>query len=119
MRKQTTMILTVGEGQDAGTLSANLSETAVGDLPQMGVQTAVTTSWAALELGGVTVPDWLMVKNADATNYVELAIDNAGTNKIAKLTAGRAALFPPIAGVTYYVQAHTANCKVRVLAAPA
>jgi hypothetical protein len=38
-----------------------------------------TAAGTALTLGAVTVPGWSFFKNLDATNYVEIGDDNAGT----------------------------------------
>lgn len=75
----------------------------------------VGTSAEVLEMTDITgVPGYLLVKNLDATNYVELALDSGMTDKICKLLAGQVALFPP-STATIYALANTASCRVEVL----
>jgi hypothetical protein len=49
--------------------------------------------------------------NADATNYIEFALDDQGTNKFAKLLKNEPMSFPPATGnPTIYARANTAAC---------
>jgi hypothetical protein len=81
-----------------------------------GKPVTVTTSWTAVPLDLLGSFDLLMVKNTDATNYVELATANDGTHKFAKLTPGRAVFFPPNSASTIYWKANVASCVCNVVA---
>ncbi|HAX91569.1 MAG TPA: hypothetical protein DCY07_05085, partial [Rhodospirillaceae bacterium] len=82
------------------------------DLTGAGVAAGVlsaATSAAAIPLGGVTTPGgFLLVKNLDATNYIEIGFDSSGFVAIAKLKAGQAALIP--LKNAPWIQANTAAC---------
>lgn len=57
------------------------------------------------------------IKNADPTNFVELALDSGMTNKFAKILAGEVACFRPYIGnPTFYAKADTAACNVQMVA---
>lgn len=76
----------------------------------------IATTWTAL-----TIPAWaasenatfVMVKNLDTTNYVELATANDGSGIFTKISANdgtrpAVAIFPPYTGnPTYYGRANT------------
>lgn len=58
---------------------------------------------------------WL--KNTDATNFVEFALDSGMTNKFARLSAGEAMNFRPASGnPTIYARADTAAVAVQLVA---
>lgn len=76
----------------------------------------IGTSAEALTLIDLSgTPAYILIKNLDATNYVELALDSGMVNKFAKILAGKPMLFPPTTG-TIYAQANTAAVRVEVLA---
>lgn len=75
----------------------------------------VGTSNEALVLGDVSTMGWIMVKNLDATNYVEVFLDSGNTQLVAKLLAGEPCLFKPGA-VSVYARANTAACNCLVVA---
>ena len=75
---------------------------------------AVGTSAETIQLGDITSLGFIHLRNMDATNYVEVAVDNF-TNKIAKLKAGECALFRATVN-TLYIRANTAACNVHVAA---
>ena len=59
----------------------------------------------------------IYIKNADPTNFVELALDSGMTNKFAKILAGEVCCLRPYAGnPTYYAKADTAACNVQMVA---
>src|SRR5689334_11671718 len=64
---------------------------------------------ALVDLAGT--PGYVMVKNLDATNFVELATDSGMVNKFAKIRPGKLALFEPTTG-TIYARADTAAVRV-------
>lgn len=58
-------------------------------------------------------PRYLMIRNLDPTNYVDLGMSDAGTMKaLARLLAGDILLLPMKPGVTVRAQANTAACKL-------
>lgn len=97
--------------QLSGSLNEDLSGTNV-----ISGRFSATTSWAAIPVTGLASVDLIAIKNNDATNFIELAVTNDGTNKFAKITAGRMAFFPPAGSVTLYVKADTAACDYTIVA---
>ena len=116
--KRTVLQFTLSNGAQTLQLQKTLTEDLVGSAIN-GNQQSVGTSWAALDLGTVATADLLCVVNTDATNFVQLATDNAGAKLFSKLTAGRMAFFPPDPSVTIYAKADTAACVVQVQASVA
>jgi len=76
----------------------------------------VTTSWVAIPLDALASFDLIMVKNTDATNYVQIATANDSSHIFAKLTAGRAMFIPADPSATLYWRANTASCVCNVTA---
>jgi hypothetical protein len=102
-----------------GTVLASLSETASGTDFIVQPQSIATGSWQAIGIGACASIYEVAIKNTDPTNYVEVALDNAGANKIAKLLpgangAGGFLFLQASAGLTLYAQAHTGACVVVV-----
>lgn len=85
--------------------------TVSGDNPVENTQ-SVGTSAEALVLGDVGTCGYFMAKNLDATNYVEIFPDNAGSAASAKLKAGEVALFR-LGTSTPYAKANTASCRLQ------
>lgn len=76
----------------------------------------VGTSAELVNLGDlVGVPTLLILKHADTSNFVEVALDAGMTKKIAKIIVGRFAVFAPTTG-TFYIRANTAPVNVLVFA---
>jgi hypothetical protein len=79
----------------------------------------IDTTYEALVFGDITQPAGQMfIRNLDATNYIELALDTAFTNKICKIRPGCFAIFEPTAAILY-AKANTAACDVMVAAVEA
>lgn len=79
----------------------------------------IGTSWEALTFGDISgAPAALLVKNLDATNFVELALANDGTQKFAKIKKGKAILITP-STATIYAKADTAEVVVMKVACEA
>lgn len=104
-------------------VTAQLAKTTTGDLS--GDQLSATvqsigTSWEAIVVTDLASVELIAISNLDATNFVEVAVESAGTNKFAKLTAAgtpKSTLYVPAAsGVTFYAKADTAPCSIQVLA---
>jgi len=76
----------------------------------------VTTSWVAIPLDALASFDLIFIKNTDATNYIQLATDNASAKIFAKLSAGRGCFLTPDPAATLYWRANTASCVCNVIA---
>jgi hypothetical protein len=75
---------------------------------------AVGTSAEAVNLGDVSTVGYVLFKNMDATNYVELALASDVLSQIfAKLLPGDIALIP-LATATIYAMANTAGVNLLV-----
>jgi hypothetical protein len=86
---------------------------------KIAITLSVGTSAEALVFGDVTAPKVVHLVNLDATNYVEVATDSGMTNKFARMEASFPCVFQPISGVTYYLRANTAACRVEFTTADA
>lgn len=108
--------LTASKGGATVTASGTKTADMAGDQMITNVQ-AVGTSSETLQLGDVTTLGYLMIKNLDATNYVEVASDTGfgASTIVSKLLAGDIILLKaPVA--TLYVKANTAACNIAVTA---
>jgi hypothetical protein len=104
--------LTVNKNGASATVTEALSETMTGDNFINNVQ-AVGTSNEALVFGDVSAGGWVVCKNLDPTNYVEIFLDASNAQCVAKLLPGEACKFKPNAAV--YARANTGACNVQVL----
>lgn len=78
----------------------------------------IGTSNEAIQLGDVTATGMcVMLKNLDATNYVEIFSDSGNTNLISKLAAGMPCILWPNAVI--YARANTAGISLAVVACEA
>lgn len=77
----------------------------------------VGTSSETLQLGDIATLGYLMIKNLDGTNYVEVASDTAfgASDIVSKLSAGDICLLKSPTS-TLYVKANTASCNIAVTA---
>jgi hypothetical protein len=115
MQTRTSLQLTVANGSDSLSVQVNLTETPAG-LKFIGEpQSIATGAWTAIALGSLASFDLLMLKNLDAANYIQVALDNAGAKIFGKLAAGRGMVWPVEPGATIYAQANTAACLLMVL----
>lgn len=74
-----------------------------------------TASSEAIGKGEITTPGWLVVKNTDATNYVEIERATfTSTNGTVKLKAGEVAVFR-IGSTAPHALANTGNCIIHYL----
>lgn len=71
---------------------------------------AIGTSATALDIGDITTPGYILMKNQDATNYVTIRMGASGAD-VVKMKAGEIALFR-LAGSTPYAVANTASVNV-------
>jgi hypothetical protein len=107
----------IAASKGGATISASGTDTAdmSGDQMIANVQ-SVGTSAEALQLGDVSTIGYLFLKNMDATNYVEVALDSAVSTQIfAKLLAGDVTLVKA-ATATLYAKANTAAVNLYVAA---
>lgn len=72
----------------------------------------IGTSEELLLMGDITTPGYLIIKNLDSTNFVELYRTSAGSG-VVKLKAGETACFRLSAQP--YALADTASCQVQYL----
>lgn len=86
-------------------------------------QQTVGTSWELVSLGDILSDSgtvgWVRLKNLDATNSVEVAVDNAGSYKCGKMQPGMPWGPCELSNVTsgqIWVKANTAACQVMVTA---
>ncbi len=98
-------------GADSSFTARGVTVTVAGNPISEGVQ-SVGTSYEAIQMGEVTAPGYVVLKNLDATNYVEFSADSGGANALVKTRAGQPALFP-MDGTTLYARANTAACLVQ------
>lgn len=70
----------------------------------------IGTSAEAIDIGDITTPGYMIVKNLDATNFVEIRDGSAGADVI-KIKAGEVQLFR-LATTTPFGIAATAPCTI-------
>lgn len=100
------------------TADSSLSQDMTGDEMVNSTQT-IGTSAETISLGEVSgAPGQLVIKNLDATNYVEIGGDSGLTVFKLKLLPGAAALFCPSA-VPLYGKANTAPVRILIAASSA
>lgn len=113
--KQTSVNFSVTKNNLRVADSLSLSETISGTDYYAKAWT-VTTSWTAIPLDALASFDLIMIKNTDATNYVQIATANTGSQIFAKLTAGRGIFICPDPSATLYWRANSASCVCNVTA---
>ena len=112
---QVSASLSASKGGVSVNNSASRSATMAGDQMISNVQ-IIGTAAEALVLGDVSTIGYVFLKNMDATNFVEIALDSGvSTQKFAKLLAGDFAIFPA-STATMYAKADTANVNLVVQA---
>ena len=92
-------------------ISINRTLSMTGDEAVEGTALVATASSFALPTVSSSIQK-IVVYNADATNYIELASDNGNTTKICKVLPQEFCIFQPIGGVTVYARANTAACQI-------
>lgn len=77
---------------------------------------SITTSEVAINLGGLASIGWVMFKNLDATNYIEIKTGTGGT-VIGKMFPGE--IYGPVrigSGITApFAIANTAACEMEIM----
>ena len=80
---------------------------------------SIGTSSETLNLGDITgIPGAIVIKNLDATNYIEIGGDTGLTVFKIKLLAGQFVAFQPTSA-TIYAKANTAAVRVQIIATEA
>ncbi len=95
---------------------ANSVQLTVGDVAAFD-NVSIPTSNTLLDLGAITSPALIQVKNSDATNYVLLSVDTHVSYpiKISPLSAVTVEL-DSVAASAVYLKAHTSTCIVSYVA---
>lgn len=94
--------------------SLSLTKDMAGDEMTQNVQ-IIGTSAEAIALGDVSTIGYILFKNLDATNYVDLSMVSDGSVPFSKLLAGDFAMIKA-ASATIYAKANTAAIKLLVFA---
>jgi len=82
-----------------------------GDAYCAAVQNIGTSPEQVVQMSEVGDPGYLLVKNLDSTNYVELSCESGATDWTVKIPAGGIALFRP-GGNTVYGKANTSAVTI-------
>ena len=91
-------------------LATNLVASMAGNICAQNTQLATTSSALITNLPATAA--YLYLRNLDATNYIEIALDSGNTQKIAKLLPGQFMIYPP-STTTVYCKANTASCLLQ------
>lgn len=110
--------LSVQKGGINGSLSHSQSVDMTGQEVHATLQTVGFNAYELLSLGDIdsTGQYRATIKNNDETNYVEVALDNAGTYKFGRIKPGRCVALE-CWNMTPYVKANVAACQIAVVAA--
>lgn len=115
MASEISAAVSLNASKGGATVTASGTKTAdmAGDQMITNVQ-AVGTSAEALVVGDVSTIGYVLIKNLDATNYVEIGLDSGvSTQVFGKLLAGDIMLLKA-STATMYVKANTASCNIAV-----
>ena len=97
------------------TFAGSFNLTMTGDDMLQATQ-VIGTSSETINLGDITgAPGGFIIKNLDATNYVEIGGDSGLTVFKLKLLAGQFHYFQP-SSATIYAKANTADVRVQIIA---
>ena len=116
MANEITVNSSIYASKNGATLSQSSSKTIdmSGDQMLANIQ-IVGTAAEAIVLGDVSTIGYLMLKNTDSTNYVEIAGEVGITNFVQKILAGEFILLKPEVA-TIYAKANTAAVNLLVVA---
>jgi hypothetical protein len=96
-------------------ISSSFNLTMTGDDMIQNTQ-VIGTSSEAVDLGDITgAPGAIIIKNLDATNFIEIGGDSGLTVFKTKLLAGQFTMFQP-SSATLYAKADTANVRIQIIA---
>ena len=115
MANEITIAVQLNVTKNGATVAASPSvvQTMTGDQMLSNVQIIGTTN-EALVIGDVTPTGWFFIKNLDATNYVEVFLDNGNAQLAAKLLPSEFCLLKP--GANIYARANTGACNCQIIA---
>ena len=108
---QATGTLTVSKNGVTASDTFAINVTMSGDDYVAGTQ-VIGTSNETIALADIGTIGWVLIKNLDSTNFVEIGDD--GTNYTVKLAAGEGCLFR-FSGSSINLKADTAACRVKYL----
>ena len=94
-----------------GTLQFNQSNEGVD-----GSVVEIATSETTISLSDLTTEGYMLLRNLDTTNYIDIGPDSTGQVDFIRLLAGEVALFPLTPGPTVKATANTAACNLFVRA---
>ena len=108
--------LTFKDGTGSQSLGGDFTVDQVGSHATEEIQDIGTTT-EALDVGSdIGTIGFLLVRNLDATNFVEIGTDTPLTQVVAHIKAGETVPIKPHAGDTLYAKADTASVKIKFLA---
>jgi hypothetical protein len=118
MSQELSVALQVTESKNTVSYSKNFNATVdvSGNTPLANIQ-SIGTSDGTLDIGGIGTLGYLVLKNLDATNYLEIGY-TSGTY-FAKLKPGESCVFRAGSGLTaIHAKANTAACLLEYLLLP-
>jgi hypothetical protein len=90
--------------------------TIAADASIQDVYTVASSAWQAITLGSITgTAGMIAIQNLDASNFIQVALDNAGAQVFARILPSLGAMFPPQTNTMYW-KADTAPCNAKVAA---
>lgn len=108
--------ITAAKNGDSLTFASSVADDMSGNVLYKNTQ-AIGTSTEAVVLSAdiAGTPSWVVFKNIDPTNFIEVGLNTPLTQIFAKLQPGQG--FPLPAGTaTFYAKADTAACNLVVIA---
>lgn len=102
--------LSFTKGSVSSNMSANNAVATMAGTNYVRESLAVTTTAVAIPLGSIGTPGWLIVKNNDVTNYVEVYTATAGVT-FGKVLAGETWGPVRISVTAPALKANTATCQ--------
>ena len=105
--------ITVSGGVSSGTNTVTLDWTATKGAEDKIV--SVGTTQETISFTDIGTPGYMILKNLDIANYVEVGYTTAATADAMKVPAGGFLIVPLSPTATVYAKANTAACRVRVI----
>lgn len=111
------VVLSSSRGSKAVSFDQSFSFDIAADASVQDVLVVASSGWNAIPLGSITGgAGKIAIINLDSTNYVETAVDAAGTYKFGKIEPGEAQLWQPSGSGTIYWKANSADCNCKLSA---
>lgn len=107
------LTVTNGGATAAQTVNGQATQTTPGVLQN---RQTITTGGTTISFTGLTAARWILIKNVDAANYVDIGPDSTGLVALARLKAGESMQFPIKPSVTLKALANTASVIIEVTA---